>query len=189
MNLPNCPLPVNGDRTSVNDDGELRSTSSGLSESNGAGGVLPRAVATADRSSKNPKLFGDRSAISRRPRWSWLVRTCCWRCEEPVPSGGASQIRWDQRQRKRIKAAFFRARSPAFWPFSGNNDSVDTSVGFQALDRYQARQVRWPELGEIVGSRSRVTGSRIRVKRVRLLSLSLSLSLVFSLSKTKPVSS
>ena len=70
MNLPNCPLPVNGVWTSVNDDGELRSASSGLGESNGAGGVLLRAAATADRSSKDPKLSGDRSVISRCPRWS-----------------------------------------------------------------------------------------------------------------------
>ena len=102
MNLPNCPSPVNGDRTSVNDDGELRSASSGLGESNGAGGVLPRAAATADRSSKVPQVSGGRSAVSRRPQRSWLVGTYCWRCEEPVPSGGASQIRRNQRRRNQV---------------------------------------------------------------------------------------
>ena len=99
MNLPNCPSPVNGDRTSVNADGELRSACSDLGESNGGGRESPRVLPAVDRSSKDPQVSGDRSAIFRRPWWSWLVGKCCWRCEEPVPSGGASQIRRDQRRR------------------------------------------------------------------------------------------
>ena len=156
MNLPNCPSPSNGDRTSVNDDRELRSASSGLGESNGGGREWPRALPAADQSSKFLHVSGGRSASSRRPRRSWLVGKCCWGCEEPVPSGGASQLRRNQRQRKRIEAATFRARSPAFWPVSGDEDSGDTTVGFQASDRYQARPVRWPELRETVGANSRV---------------------------------
>ena len=182
MNLPNCPSPVNGDRTSVNDDGELRSASSGLGESNGGGSESPRALPAADRSSKVPQIFGDHSASSGRPRRSLLVGKCCWGCEEPVPSGGASQLRRDQRQRKRVEAATFRARSPAFWPVSGDDNSRDTMVCFQASDRYQARPVKWLELGEIVGSirglLGRVLGS------TGLTSLSIFLSLLgFFLSK------
>ena len=179
MNLPNCPLRVNGDRTSVNDDGELKSVSSGLGESNGGGRESPRALPAADQSSKDPQVSGGRSAIFRRPWWSWLVGKCCWRCEEPVPSGGASQIRRDQRQRKRVLAETFVLKSPAFWPVSGEEDSGDTSVGFQASDRYHARPGRWPKTEVLDGSRSRVrvadpgqTGQN---------PLSLSLSWVFSL--------
>ena len=86
MNLPNCPSSVNGDRTSVNDDGELRFASSGLGESNGGGRESPRALPAADRSSKVPHIFGGRSVSSRRPRRSWLVGKCCWGCDEPVPA-------------------------------------------------------------------------------------------------------
>ena len=156
MNLPNCPLPVNGDQTSVNDDGELKSASSGLGESNGAGGVLPRAAALADQSSKNSKLSGDRSVIFRRPRWSWLVGNCCWRCEEPVPSGGVPKIRQDQWRKKWVLAATFELKSPAFWSISGNEDHWDTTVVFQASNRYQARPVRWPDLGDPSGSNAQV---------------------------------
>ena len=174
MNLPNCPSPVNGDRTSVNDDGELRSASSGLGESNGGGRESPRALPAADRSSKVPQVSGGRSASSRRPRWSWLVGKYCWGCEEPVPSGGASQLWRDQWQRKRIEAATFHARSPAFWSVSGDEDHGDTTVIFQASNRYQARPVRWPEL-EVLGGSSRGFGSRIQVKFGSKSSLSLSL--------------
>ena len=38
------------------------------------------------------------------------------------------------------------------WLVSGDDESGDATVGFQASDRYQARLVRWPELGETVGS-------------------------------------
>ena len=89
--ITKIPLPVNDHRNSSNGDGKLRSDRSSHAESNGGGGDLPRALSAADQSSKICKLSGDRSVILRRPRWSWLVGTCCWRCEEPVPSGGASQ--------------------------------------------------------------------------------------------------
>ena len=82
MNLPNCPSPVNGDRTSVNVDGELRSASSSLGESNGGGRESPRTLPAADRSSKVPHVSGGPSASSWR---SWLVGKCCWGCEDPVP--------------------------------------------------------------------------------------------------------
>ena len=173
MNLPNCPSPVNGDRISVDDDGELRSASSGLGESKSGGRESPRALQAADRSSKVPHVSGGRSAISRRPRWSWLVGKCCWGWEEPFPSGGVPKIRRNQRRQKRVLAATFRARLPAFWPVSGNDNSGDATVIFQASNRYQARPVRWPEL-EVLGGSSRGFGSRIRVKNPLSLSLSLS---------------
>ena len=46
------PLPVNSDRTSVNDDGKLRSNGSDLNESNGGGRESPRAVPAADQASQ-----------------------------------------------------------------------------------------------------------------------------------------
>ena len=67
------PLSINGDWTSVNDVGDLRSDTSDLGESSGASGDLPRAATKVNRSSKNPQVSGGRSAVFRRPWWSWLV--------------------------------------------------------------------------------------------------------------------
>ena len=68
--ITELPLPVNGDRTSVNDDGKLRSNSLDLGESNCADGDLPRAVTAADRSSKIREFPGGRLRPRRGPRWS-----------------------------------------------------------------------------------------------------------------------
>ena len=175
----------------MHNNGELRSASSGLGESNSGGRESPRALPAADRSSKILHFFGGRSVSSRRPRWSWLVGKCCWGWEEPVPSGGVPKIRRNKRRKKWVLAATFRARSPAFWLVYGDDNSGDATVVFQASNRYQARPVRWSELGDPSGS-TRGFGSIKRVKRVKsslFLSFSLSLSWVLTLKNGKPVSS
>ena len=59
--------PVNGDLTSVNDDGKLRVDSSDLSESNGAEGDHPAAEMAVDRAPK---------AVSFPAfRWSFTAKT------------------------------------------------------------------------------------------------------------------
>ena len=64
-------MSVNGDRTSVNDDGKLRSDGSDLGESNDAGGDLPREATTANWSSKVREFPSGRSRPRQCPWWSW----------------------------------------------------------------------------------------------------------------------
>ena len=178
--ITEIPLPVNGDRTSVNDDRKLKSDSSDLGESNGGGRDLPRALPAADRSSKIRKFLVVVFSTDGVPGGRDQLENdeCEWRNKIQVvvyqKSGGINGGKngpWPR---------VFELKSSAFWSISDDEDSGDRTVGFQASDRYQAWPVRWSESGEIAGSRSRFrvgfAGQMVPTHSLSLVPLSLSLA-------------
>ena len=81
------------------------------------------------------------------------------------------------------KLRVFELQSLAFWSVSGDEDGMDTLLVSQVSNRYQARPVRWPETGELVGSsRGFRVGYGSNSSQLFSLSLACLLSLPFSLS-------
>ncbi|GAY61621.1 hypothetical protein CUMW_211420 [Citrus unshiu] len=96
--------------------------------------------------------------------------------EEQNPTGGVTQIWRNHGESSRRFREPSTLRSVTFRSFSGSKDGMDTLLISQASNRYQARPVRWPETGELVGSSRGFGLGRVGSNGSKTLSLVPSLS-------------
>lgn len=111
------PPPVNGDRNSVNDDGKLRSDSSDLCESNGAGGDLPRAAMAADRTPKAvifPAVVHGQNGGFRWRGWSEMKVGNVRSRTQPVVQPNSGEIDGEENGFSRGLSSFNRLSSGCF---------------------------------------------------------------------------
>ena len=111
------PPQVNGDRTSVNGDGKLKSDSSDLGESNGVGGDLPRAAMATDRA---PKTMSFSAVVHGQNRgfgwrsWSKMKVGDVRSRTQPVVQPNSGEIDGDKNGLSRSLSSFDCRRSGCF---------------------------------------------------------------------------